>query len=108
LLGFVEAVDFVDEQHGIGLVEKALPLGFVDHFAHLLDARAYSAERVKGTIQFLSDDSGQCRFAYPGRPPENERRQLSAFDGQAKDRAGPHQVFLPYKSRERVWAHTFG
>ena len=90
LLGFVEAVDFVDEEDGALFL-----LRLVDDVAHLLHPTADGAQGVERSLQGVRDDGGEGGLADAGRPPENHGGYVAALDEGAQRRIGPNEVLLP-------------
>ena len=78
LLGFVETVNFVHEQDGGLAVHPAAVVGLGDDAAEVGDAGGDGAYRLKGGLGVGGDQAGEGGFAGTGRPPKDERRQISA------------------------------
>ncbi len=73
LLGFVEPVDFVDEENrpdaaGLEAIGRA-----GDHAAHVRHAALDPAESLEPGLRGLGDNLGQRRLARAGRPEEDDR-----------------------------------
>ena len=72
LLGFVEAVDFVDEQDGAP-AQAPQPLGIGHHRFDFLDAAQHRAEGDELAARDAGDQLGQRGLADAGRAPQNDR-----------------------------------
>jgi len=70
LLGAVEAVDLVDEQHR-PLTHLAPALRNVEHFAEVGDAGESGGERLEREVCLLGEEPRDRRLPAPGRPPQH-------------------------------------
>lgn len=68
LLGFAEAVDFIDEQDGRLPAHLAVVAGLIDLRADLSDVRLDAIERLEARSGHARDDGGERRFPVPGGP----------------------------------------
>ena len=107
LLGFVEAVDFVDEDDGFF---AALPLAFgVFHdFFNVFDAAHDCAEGDEARAGLVGDDLRQGSFAHAGRPPEDHGAQFVVRNHVLQDFAFAQQLPLPDKVVEGARAQAGG
>lgn len=58
LLGFVEAVDLIDEQDGLPLTQTELILGLLDYFSNLAGGRAGGGEHDEASCTLLFTGAG--------------------------------------------------
>ena len=101
-------MDFVDEQHRrTALVEEAVRTGLVEDLADVLDAGGDGGQGVELPVHRLRDDMGQGRLAHARRPPEDERRKVSALDHLPQDAAFAHQVPLAHILVQGLRTHPF-
>ena len=107
LLGAREAVDLVDEQHGLALPHRDATLGVVDDRAHVLDACGDRAELHEAAI--TSDEVRERGLARAGRTPQDERSRRGVGPDEANQRrAVGEQVRLPNDLVERARTHAHG
>ncbi len=107
LLGFVEAVHFVDEDDGArAVLPRAFGLGH--DLLDFLDAAHHGRELDELGVGHAGDDLGQRGLADAGRAPEDERAGVVALDLHAKGFAGAENVLLPDELVERAGAHALG
>ena len=93
LLGLVETVHLVDEQHRA----PALPqprLGLIDGGADVLDPGQHRRQRDELRVHGAGENQCQGGLAGARRAPQDHRVQLTALAGLAQGFAGAHQVFL--------------
>ena len=108
LLRLVEAVDLVDEEERGLLVEEPLLAGRLDHLADLLDARRDGRKGEERTVELRGDDPRQRGLPDSGRPPENERGDVSRLEEFAENALRTHEMFLPDVLIEGLRAQAFG
>ena len=107
LLGFVEAVDFVDEEDGA----RAEGRGFfgVDHdLLDFFDAGEDGGEFDEAGAGLFGDDFGEGGLADAGRAPEDDRGGIVALDQHAERLAGPEEMLLAGELVEGAGAHALG
>ena len=103
LLGFVEAMDLVQEQ-------KLRPQG-VAHLHNFLDillARGHRGELEKIRTDLVRVNFRQGRLAHARRPPQKEREKMLLFYGHRERLALAYQVLLAYEFFEVFGADTGG
>ena len=98
LLGLVETVDFVDEQHGAA-AHAPIALGVGHHFLDFLDAAEHGAERDEVALGEPCDQAGERGLAYAGRSPRviepsSSSRSMSTRSGLP----GPRMCSCPTNS----------
>jgi hypothetical protein len=108
LLGFVEAMNFIDEQDGAAMVEITLLTGFVDHPPDILDAAQNGRKFDEMGLFGTGHQARQRGFPCPGRPPKDKRKQPVGPHHLADQRAAPHGLGLAYKVFQSLWAHAVG
>ena len=97
LLGFVEAVNFVDEKDGSPfLVEEGIAPSLVKHFPHILHPGHHGTQGVEIPIQGFRNDMGQGGFPHARRPPENEGTEVPALYHLPQNAAFAHQMPLAH------------
>ena len=108
LLGLVEAVDLVDEEH------RALPLRAetlaraTDHGLHVGLARRHGRQLLEDRLRARRDDAGERRLAGAGRPEEERRGDAVLLDGAPQGSALADELRLAGELVERVWAQAVG
>ena len=107
LLGFVEAMDFVDEDNGPRAVLLGA-LGVGHDLLDFLDAGEHGGELDELGLGHAGDDLRQRGFAGAGRSPEDERTDVVALDLRAQRLAGADQVLLSDEFVERARTHAVG
>lgn len=107
LLGFVEAVDFVDKENGALTVLEGKP-GFGDGFADVFDAGEDGGNGKELGIEALGKDVGEGGFADAGAAPKEHGVGDTAFESGAQRFAGVDEVLLADHIVEGVWAEAFG
>src|SRR6185437_2925050 len=105
LLGAVEAVDFIHEEHG-ALAGAVGALGGGHDLADFLDAAGDGAEGHEALAGAGGDHPRQRSLAHPWRPPEQGRAERVALDGAAQGLAGREQRLLADDLVQRARAHT--
>ena len=109
LLGLVPAVDLVDEEDGLLLVEAAALEGFVDDITQLGFAGQHGGEGLEVGLGLVGDDHGEGGLAGAGRPPEEDGgEEAVGLDGAAEQLAGAEDVLLPDELVEGARAHAGG
>jgi hypothetical protein len=108
LLRLVEAVDLVDEDDRPPAGSPAPVLGGGHHLFDFLDTRQHGAERHEARLRELGDHPGQRGLAGARRPPEDDRLQHVALDGETQGRAGREDVLLADDVVERAGPHPLG
>src|SRR5690242_13543986 len=107
LLRLVEAVDFVDEQDRPAS-QAAAALGVGHHGLDFLDSAQHRAKRHAIAVRRPRDQLRQRCLSDAGRPPQDQRAQLVAFNLGPERFAWAEDVFLAYEFVERLRAHSFG
>ena len=87
MLGFVEAVNFVDEDDGAGTV-LASAFGVGHDLLDFFDAGEDGGEFDEVRLGHVRDDLRQRSLAGAGRAPEDERTGIVALDLSAQRFAG--------------------
>ena len=114
LLGLGEAVDLVEEEHGLPAVHVAGPVGVLHDGAHVLDAGGHRRQLDELAVGGGGDEVGEGGLAGARRAPEDGRdragRSPAALDQPAQRAAGAQHVALaahlvdaprPHPHRER-------
>ena len=107
LLGFVEAMDFIDEHDRARAVLPGA-LGVGHDLLDFLDAGEHGGELDKLRLGEARDDLRQRGLAGAGRPPEDERADIVALNLRAQRFARADQVLLADKFIERARTHAVG
>jgi hypothetical protein len=100
LLRLGEAVDLVDEQHGLAAAGRESPSGILDHDAQVLDARGHRRELDEPAARRRRDQVGQRRLARSRGTPEHDRggcrasRAVVGLDQTAQRGARDQEVIL--------------
>jgi len=108
LLGLVEAVHLVHEQHRAAPVGGLCLLGRLHRPADVLDAGEDGGEGEEAGVGRLGDEARQGGLAGPRRAPEDERVDLPALQGDAQGLALPQQVVLSHHLAPMAGAHPIG
>lgn len=106
LLGFVEAMDFVDKKGGGGAVEGESGASRVGGFANLGDVAFHSTEIDELGVCMMGDDFGEGGFADTGRSVEDEGRKAIGFDSPAEELVVAEDVLLPDEVFEPGGTHA--
>ena len=107
LLGFVEAVDLVDEEDGGERVrEERAAARAVDDVADVLDSGAHRGKGIELPVESLRDDMGERGLSDTGRSPQDEGRERAALDHVPEDATGPYKVPLADIIVQRTGPHT--
>lgn len=108
LLGFVEAVDFVDEEDG-GLVSEGLKsAGGFDFCADFGDVGFDSVEGFKAGAGGAGDDIGEGGFSSAGRAVENEGGEAVGLDGATEEFTLGEDVLLARDLGHGAGTHAGG
>src|SRR5258707_3442027 len=83
LLGFVEAVDFVDEDDG-AKAGAGFFFGFGHDFFYFFYTAGDSAEGNEFAFGEAGDEASESGFSAAGRPPEEHRGEVVGFDLNAE------------------------
>ncbi len=108
LLGLVEAVDLVDEQHRPALLEREPLLRLGDHRADLDDARHDRGHGPELGADRVGEQAGERGLARPRRAPQQQAREVAPGDGAAERSALPDEVRLADELLERARTHAGG
>ena len=104
LLGFVEAVDLVDEEdraHAAELVARA-----VAHLADLGDVGDHARAAHEFALRGARDHLREGGLAAAGRAEEDDVREAVRLDHAAEELAGPEDVRLSGDFLERARPHA--
>ena len=105
LLGLVEPVDLVDEDHGAGPLDLVAP-GLLHHLSQVGHPGHHRAQADEMAVQGRGHDPGQGGFAAPRRTPEDHGgKQPAGLEGPPQQAAGAHQVRLAHKLVEGPGPH---
>jgi hypothetical protein len=107
LLGFVEAMDFVNEDDG-ALSGVGFALGLGHDVLDFFDAAEDGAEGDEFAAGEAGDDAGERGLAATRRAPEEHGAEIIGFDLEAKRFAGAEEFFLADEFVEGAWAHALG
>ncbi len=107
LLGFVEAVNFVDEDDG-AMAGAGFLLGHGHDFLYLLDAGEDGAEGDKLGAGQARDEARERGLSAAGRAPEEHGAEIVVFDLNAKRLARTEKFFLANEFIERARTHALG
>lgn len=107
LLGFVEAVDFVDEDDGADAGAGAA-FGFGHDFFDFFYAAEDGAEGDEFAFRETSDEASESGFAAAGRAPEEHGAKIVRFNLDAEGFAGAEEFFLADEFVEGAGAHALG
>ena len=107
LLGFVEAMDFVDEDDRARAV-LAGAFGIGHHLLDFLDAREHGGKLDEFGLGDAGDNFCERGFARAGRPPEDHGAGIVTLDLHAQRLARTDQVLLPDEFFERARTHAVG
>ena len=107
LLGFVEAMDFVNEDDG-ALAGAGFAFGVGHDFFNFFDAGGDGAEGDEFAFGEARDEAGEGGFAAAGRSPEKHGGEIIGFDLHAEGFAGAEEFFLADEFIEGARTHAFG
>ena len=107
LLGFVEAVNFVDEDDGAMAAARFL-FGDGHDFLDFLNARENGAEGDKFRTRQARDEARERGLSATRRSPEKHGAEVVIFDLHAQGFAGTEKFFLTNEFIERARAHALG
>jgi hypothetical protein len=97
LLGFVETVDFVDEEDARQLPEPEVLARAVQDFADIFDAGGDGAELGEVGLGMGGDETGERGLADPRGAPEDHRREAVPLDQDAERFAGAEEMLLTHE-----------
>jgi len=107
LLGFVEAVNLVNENDG-AMAGTRFVLGDGHDFLNFFDAGQDRAEGNEFGASQPGDQASQSGLPAAGRAPEEHGAKVVAFDLNAERLARAEQFFLADEFVERARAHALG
>ena len=107
LLGAVEAVDFVDEQHRAP-AQAAAALGVRHHALDFLDAAQHRAEGHEIALGDARDQPRERGLAHAGRSPQDQGLELVALDLRAQRFSRAEDVKLAHQVFQFLGTHPFG
>src|SRR6266403_2983113 len=107
LLGFVEAVDFVDEDDG-AKAGAGFFSGFGHDFFYFFYAAGDSTEGNEFAFGEAGDEARESGFAAAGRSPEEHGGEVVGFDLNAEGFAGAKEFFLADEFVEGAGTHALG
>ena len=108
LLGLVEAVDLVDEEHRAAAVHPLLLAGLLDHRPDLLDPGQHRREMNEVRPGVTGDDAGECRFPAAGRPPEDHGKNPVGLGRMPDQRPLAHDLPLADELVQAAGPHALG
>ena len=94
LLGPVEAVDLVDEEHGSQPIPVPPPPCTLDDLANVADTGQHRAEMLLGVPREQRQKPGKARLSRSRRTPEDQRGETPARVELAQGRTGSGEVLL--------------
>src|SRR6185437_10636629 len=107
LLGFVEAVDFINKDDGSSAI-LAGAFGVSHDLLDFFNACQYGGKLNEVSLGHPRNDLRQSGLARPGRPPEDQRTNIVALNLRAQGLAGRYQLFLAHELVERSRTHAVG
>jgi hypothetical protein len=107
LLGFVETVDFVNEQDRV-LAAGQIMLRLFDGGADILHAGQDGGQRDEFAIEGMRRQPRQRRLAHARRAPQDHRMGTAGLEDQVQRLAFAQQMALPDHLGNRFRAHGFG
>ena len=108
LLGFVEAVDFVEEEDGAAVVLLQPLAGGVEHEADVFDADGGGVAAVEVRVGVVGDEFGEGGFAGARRAVKQHAAHAVGVDHAAQQGAGAQKVALAGEGVERARTHAGG
>ena len=108
LLGFVEAVDLVEEEDRAAVVAAPDLAGLLDGVAEVGDAGGDGGQGDEVAPGEAGDEAREGRLSDAGRAPEDHRGHLIRADGALEDAAGPEEVLLADEFVERAGTYAGG
>ena len=103
LLGFVEAMHFVDEQHGPPPGER---LGLRDRLAHIAHAREHGGEASPFGTRCVREQSRQRGLAGARRSPKDHRVDDAVIGQFAQGPSFVEEVLLTHEVGQAARAHA--
>lgn len=107
LLGFIEAVNFVNEKDSADFEVPVLFGAYCDGF-NIFFASSDGGDFDKIGIEFMCENTSKGGFASSWRSPKNQVDWLTFFGDFGKYFAVTNDIFLTEDILESLWAHTFG
>src|SRR5207245_1794044 len=107
LLGFVEAVNFIDEDDG-AIAGFGFQFGSGHDFLDFLDAGQDRAERDEAGFGEPRNQTSESGFPAAGGAPEKHGAEMVRFDLNAERFAGAEEFLLADEFVKRAWAHALG
>ncbi len=109
LLRLVETMHLIEEEQRRLAARGARRARALHRGADVLDSRHHRGELDELRVGASRDKARQGRLAGAGRPPENQRMQLSRLDGSAQAACpGPSTCCCPTNSSRRARPHPVG
>ena len=108
LLGLVESMDLVEEQHGPRAVEGEPVLCLGDQRSHVRDAGHDRRDRREVRADLPGEQPREAGLAGPGRSPEDEAGEVAAGDAPAQGPALADEVVLADELVEAARPHPRG
>jgi hypothetical protein len=108
LLGFVEAVYFINKEDSLRLVLFFALFGPADYFPYFLSPREDGGKKDKIGFHAPCQDSGKGGFAAAGRAPQQQRGNFLLPDQGVENPAFVEKVFLADKIGQLLRPHPFG
>jgi hypothetical protein len=107
LLGLVEAVHLVHEQHAAPAL-RVQAFRFRKRLAHVGEPREHRRDRLEMRVGVLRDQQRQRGLAATRRTPQHHRMHAAGFERTPERRAGTEQPILPDDFIQRARPHPLG
>ncbi len=107
-MGFVEPMDFIDEQDSLSTVETPLTLRLLDHLPYLLHPRQNGAEGNEMRIRYGGNNPGEGCLTRTGRSPKDHRLKLIRFDSIPEGLPFAQEMLLAKELQKRGRPHPIG
>ena len=108
LLGLVEAMDFIDEQHRAHPMHAQPIAGSGNRLAQIGDTAGDSAHGHEMRMCGVGDHTSGGGFASAGRSPQNQGAEAVRLDRLAQKRAGANHMLLTNQLVQRLRSHARG
>lgn len=104
LLGLVEAMHLIDEQHGAAATGKTLRR-LCQHLPHFRQAGEYGRDRLEFGVCVMREQQGQCRLAASRRAPQDHGVHAPRFHRAPQGAVGSQQSLLAHHLVKRARPH---
>ncbi len=108
LLGFVEAVDFVEEEDGALAGVAEADFGFGEDFADFFDTHGAGVELDEVAVGVCGDEVGEGGFSGAGGAVEDDGGEAVGFDHSSEEFARAEDMGLAGEFVEGAGAHACG